>query len=62
MTGQPGKIGYNKPDEKSDKTGTACALSDTFISADRLGGEGLPHGAPAHHGQRATKIVNYAIA
>jgi hypothetical protein len=53
---------YIDADEESDKTGTVCAVSDTVLSADRLGGEGLSHGARANDAQHAAKIINYAIA
>jgi len=39
---------YIDGDEESDKAGTVCALSDTSISADRLGSEVLSHGARAN--------------
>jgi hypothetical protein len=49
-------------DEESDKAGTVCAVSDTVLAADGVGGEGLSHGARADDAQHAAKIVNYAIA
>jgi hypothetical protein len=49
-------------DEEFDKAGTVCALFDTLITANRMGGEGLSHGARADDGQHAAEIVNYAIA
>jgi len=53
---------YIDGDEAFDKAGTVCALPDTFINADRMGGEILSHGARADDGQYAAKIINYAIA
>jgi hypothetical protein len=53
---------YIGGDEAFDQAGTVCAVSHTFISADRLGGEILSHGARANDSQLAAKIVNYAIA
>jgi hypothetical protein len=49
-------------DEESDKAGTVCAVSDSIITADRVGGEGLSHGARAGDAHHAAKIVIYAIA
>jgi len=62
MLGKSGECGILNKDEASDKARTVCAVSDTFISADRLGGEGLSHGARADDAQHAAKIINYAIA
>jgi len=53
---------YCLQDEESDKAGTVCAVSDSVLAADRVGGEGVSHGARAIDAPHAAKIVIYAIA
>ena len=50
---------YSDLGEIPDETGTVCALSDSVISSDRVGGEGLSHGASADGTHRAVRIVKF---
>jgi hypothetical protein len=53
---------YCAVDEEFDQAGTVCALFGYVITADRLGGKSLSHGACADDGQHAAKVMIYAIA
>ena len=61
LENRPGAV-YWLQDEESDKAGTVCAVSDSVLAADRVGGEGVSHGARTIDAPHAAKIVNYAIA